>query len=547
MFSYSCQKENFVEPIDPFEYQQLNANPSIIKIGEGANALTLKTNPANVIQTENGIRVKGSLYVANSKYGDMPLTTGDFELIKSEGTTSYKTLTGFSKIDIPHEGLLKGLQMVGLDAAPFGFKKGSEFELGAFNWPVNSDRYYFYYENDNPIQANITKSAINNIKKIAIDPTDPFTFFTCDLNGTKLGDISDAGLAFSAQGLIPFKPAVSLGGIKGFQGQLYLTGKIPLKQYPLGFTGEACLSFGSGNNSSDKFFAGEESTFILGLNGKLTLENEALDWLKVDVVLGKATIVLNVKESGTTELKFAGEREFPPTTPSDFLEQIIGKDWNFLDYLVPIETKETFYGTIGTKLSEWKLGFKSESRLKNLPGGIELDMGKTQLEISSSHMYFLGEAAVAGLNRIGVEGYADKNGNFKLTGYGKSHLHSRVGKLSIGYNLGMSVTIELHDNTFTFRGQFSFRGEACVTIADHDYCASISVGGSTTISSNGSFEICFEIGIGKLGFDVCINFERNSSVKEGYTQTMRVNEIPIERVPLQNRFPVQECTGAAIK
>ena len=264
-------------------------------------------------------------------------------------------------------------------------------------------------------------------------------------------------------------------------------------------------------------------------------------------MVGKATLILDVKESGSTELKFAGVREFPPSTPSDFLAEIIGQDWNFLDYLAPIETKETFYGTIGTELSDWKLGFKSESKLKNLPGNIELDMGKTQLEISSSHMYFLGEAVVAGLNRVGVEGYADRNGNFKLTGYGKSSFHADAGKLSIGYSLGMNITIQLHDKVFTFKGSFSFKGKACITIADIDFCASISIGGSTSISSNGNFEICFEIGIGKLGFDVCIKYERNNKlVGELFDQIMIVNEIPIEQVPVENRFPAVDSSGNVI-
>lgn len=546
-FLLGCRKDNFVEPTDPFENQELEAVPEIITIGEGNNALKLKANHASVIRTETGLRIKGSVFVENSKYGDMPLSTGDFELVKDGAQNSYKNITGFSKIELPHEGLLKNLKIAALAAAPFGFKKGSEFEQGAFNWPVNADRYYFYYENDNPIQANITSSSIKNIKKIAIDPKDPFTFFTCDFNGTKLGDISDVGIAISTQGLIPFVPAVSFGGIKGFHGNLYLTGTIPLRQYPVAFTGEACMSFGSGEGNSDKFFAGKESAFILGLNGKATLDHEALDWLNVEVVLGKATLTLDVKESGSTELKFAGVREFPPSTPSDFLAEIIGQDWNFLDYLAPVETKETFYGTIGTELSDWKLGFKSESKLRNLPGNIELDLGKTQLEISSSQMYFLGEAVVGGLNRVGVEGYADRNGNFKLTGYGKSSFHASAGRLSIGYSLGMEVSIQLQDKVFTFRGKFSFKGKACITIADVDICASISIGGSTSISSNGTFEICFEIGVGKIGFDVCIKYERNNKlVGELFDQKMIVNEIPIEQVPVENRFPAVDSFGNVI-
>lgn len=549
-FLIGCTKENFVEPVDPFVDQNLESNPDVFTIGQGSSALKIKTNPANVINTENGVRIKGTIFVENSKYGDMPLSTGDFELVKNSSDNFYSNITGFSKVQLPREGILKDLQMVGLPAAAMGFKKGSDFDTGALNWPVNPNRYYFYYENtnDNPFQAEVTKSSFKNIKKVAIDPTDPFTFFTCDFTGTKLGDLSDVGMAVSTQGLIPFDPLVKLGDIKGFNGNFYFTGTIPLQSYPIAFTGEACLAFNSGDpNGIKNFFSGNNTNFKLGLNGQATFDNTALDWLNVQVVLGQATLVLSVNQSGDTDIQFAGIRELPPSTPSDFLYQIIGKDWDFLDYLVPIQQKETFYGRIGTKLSDWKLGFKSESSL-NLPNNIHLDMGKTQLEISSSQMYFMGEAVVGGLNRVGVEGYANKNGNFKLTGYGKNSLHSHVGKLSIGYSLGMSVTVQYENGVFTFKGDFKFRGEACVTIAKHDFCASISVSGDVSISSNGSFEICFSIGIGKLGFDVCINYDRNSNaVGELFDQTMTATEIPLEQVPLENRFPAVECDTGQIK
>jgi hypothetical protein len=543
-FLVGCRKENFLEPVDPFVNQELEANPKVITIGEGINALKLKTNQANVIKTETGIRIKGSLFVENSKYGDIPLSTGDFELVKDNTKNIYTTITGYSKVDLPHEGLLKNLKIIGMPTALLGFKKGSEFDLGAFEWTVNPDRYYFYYENDNPIQASVTNSSIKNIKKIAIDPTDPYTFFTCNFEGTKLGNFTDVGMAVSTQGLIPFVPAVTLGGIQGFNGNLYFTGTIPLKQYPIAVSGEACIAFNSGDpNGYSNFFSGKESNFKLGLNGKATFDHTILDWLRnVELELGSVTLTLEANKSGNSELKFAGERKLPTTSVSDFLNDIIGVDWDFLDYFSPVETKETIYGTIGTELSDWQLGFKSEAKLKNLPGFGDLDMGTTQLEVSSDNMYFKGEAVVCGLNRVGVEGYADRKGNFKLTGYGRSDLHFSKGRLSIGYSLGMDVTLLLEGGKFTFRGEFKFKGKACVRIAKKDFCASVSFGGSTSVSSDGSFEICFSIGIGKLGFDVCIRYERTrGSSEESFAQIVTVNEIPLEQVPLENRFPAEEC------
>lgn len=556
-FLVGCVKENFVEPVDPFEDQELAANPEVFTIGQGSSALKLKTNPANVLQTENGVRIKGTVFVQNSKYGDMPLSTGDFELVKNGADNFYSNITGFSKVELPHEGLLKNLQMVGLSAAKFGFKKGSEFDLGAFNWPVDSNRYYFYYENNSsPLQAVLDGSNFNLIQKIAIDPSDPFAFFQCDLSGTSLGEvISDVGFAVSVQGNIPFVPAVDIGGITGFSGNLYIEGTIPIKKYQVAFTGEACVGFNSGDPEGIKdFFTGKLQNFYVGMNGKCTLDNTVLDFLNVEVVLGTATITLKYDKGGATELKFAGLRETPSSTVSDFLYQIIGRDWNFLDYLIPYEQRETFYGTVGTVIADWQLGFKLESSL-HLPGFDPIDMGKSQLELTTSHMYFFGEVVVGGLSRVGVEGYADKTGNFKLTGFAKSGFHASAGKLSIGYDLGMTVTMELHEvngnKVFTFTGEFHFDGKACVSIGKLHLCASVHLSGSTSISSDGSYKICFSIGVGKLGFDVCISEDRNKSIASGkgmFTETMTATEIPLEQVPLENRFPaVDSETGEIVK
>ncbi len=544
-FEYGCVKENFVEPVDPFEQQKLEPDAQVITLGSGANALKLKTNQANIIQTEYGIKIKGSLYMVNSKYGDMALTSGDFDLIKDtsslhKGSSDeyYSDLDGFALIDIPKVGLLKNFEMLGLTATSFGYKKGSEFETGAFEWPVNQNRYYFYYENDdNPMNALLENASFFKIKKIAIDPTDPFVFFTCDFGGTKIGELQDIGFGVSVQGYLSFEPAVSIGGIKGFYGNLYLCGTIPIEKYQVSITGEGCVGFNSGDPEGiKKFFSGRQNDFNLGINGKLSLYNEILDFLNMDIVLGQATIILAFQETGDVEFKFAGLREIPSSTVSDFLRDVIGKDYNFLDYLIPLEQKEYFYGTVGTDISDWMLGFKMESSL-NLPGNIHIEMGKTQLEVSSSHMYFYGQAGVACFGQIGVEGYVNKSGDFKLTGFAKKEFDASYKSLSIGYSLGLSVSVALQDEVFTFKGEFHLKGKACLG----KLCASISVKGSVEISTDGTFEVCFSIGIGKIGYDVCIDFDKDLNSSTGYSQTMTAVEIPLEQVPLENRFPAEEC------
>ncbi len=535
-----CTKENFVEPIDPFEPQKLETNPEEFLLGSGGNALVLKTNKANLIKTDYGYSIKGSVFIENKKYGDVRLTNGTFDIVKDASGKFYSKMTGLGVAELPKEGLLKKLNLDGMPLASLVLKKGSEFEAGPFGWPVDPNRYYFYYENDEPYSASITKSKFKNIKKVAIDPLDPYYFTSCDFTGSKLGDITDAGIAVSAQGLIPFTPLVTSYNIPSFKGNFYLSGTIPLSKYPIAFSGEAVLSLGSSGSNSDDFFANRNSAFKMGLNGKATLDHEALDWLNIEVVLGKSSLYLNVENTGKTQIKFVGEREFPPSKPSDFLYEVIGQDWDFLDYLIPVEQKETFYGTIGTELSEWELGFKSESTLNIL--GHKIDMGHTHLEVTSNSMYFSGEAVIAALSRVGVKGYAEKNGNFELTGYARNGLSISKGPLWLGYELSMDATIKNYNGTFTFKGKIKLSGKVCVEILKINICAGFTIRASVSISSNGEFEVCFSIGIGKLGFDVCISYRRSSSVNSDFYQVMDYKEIPIEQVPIENRFDIDNAT-----
>ncbi len=531
-----CTKENFVEPIDPFEVQKLEPNPEVFQLGEGANAIILKANKGSVIETENGKKIKGSLYVENEKYGDIRLSNGDFEIIEDSSTGLYFTgFKGEAVITLPQEGLLQNLEIPGLTAAPIGYKRGSEFDTDNYAWPVNEDRYYFYYENLNPFPINITTSAFENVKKIAIDPTDPFFFISCDLVGTPLGDISDAGIAISAQGFIPFNPKVTLNDfpMSPFYGNLYITGNVPLGKYPASFSGETVLSFDTDNNEdSDLFFSGKSADFVLGLNGTVYFEHDALDWMGISVELGNATLEYYMSRSGDTQLRWAGEMK--EITVSDFVNDIIGKDYDFLDYLKPSRTEMEFFGAIGTELSIWEMGFRMETSL-DLPGFSPIDMGHAYFYINKDRMRFDGYAVLAGFSGVGVKGNIEfSNGNFVFTGYVKSGFSVSVSKLSISYSLAMDVTLEHYNGNVTFSARVVLKGKACFG----KLCANITIRASVTISSNGSFRVCFSVGIGAFGFDVCIT--KNALANGQYQEVMTYEEIPLENVPIENRFEAIE-------
>ncbi len=531
----TCTKENFVEPQDPFEVQRLEPEPGEFKLGSGDNALIMRTNKSNIIETETGIRVKGSIFASNETYGDVRVTTGDFELVFNEVEGFYEQIQGIGMVDLPNQGILSELRIENFIYSPIGFKKGSEFELGTFGWPVNPDRYYFYYETPDRFNLGITKTVLDAISKVAVDPQDPYFFMACSFSGSPFGPVDNAKIAFSTQGLIPFSPLVDFYDIPSFEGHIYLGAKIPLLKYPAAVEGEYVIRFADETADAAKFFTGEDFNFKLGTNGQLTFEHDALDWLNIEVVLGQATTYLQFDPDGETMFKWAGLRQTPSSTPSDFVAQVIGEDYDFLDYLQIVEQKETFYGTIGTDLSDWEFGFKTESSMKI--GSFEIDMGGIELELSPVRMYFRGTARLAGFTTVSLHGEVNKNGNFEIGGKVRNGFHASAAGLSIGYELKIEVTLKHKNGTVTFKGKAKLSGEACLG----KLCADFSIRASITISSSGSFEICFSIGIGKLGFDVCIDFNtvENLDGTYGYEQIMNAVEIPLEQVPIENRFPAK--------
>lgn len=533
-----CTKENFVEPDDPFEVERLDPDPEVIILGEGENALTLKTNRDNITDSDAGIRIKGGLFAENEMYGNLRITNGDFELEAAEDGNYYNNITGFALVDMPNEGILKNLIKSSISAAPIGFKKGSEFETGAFAWPVNENRYYFYYELDTPFDVQITNSSLENIKKLAIDPLDPYMFISCDFNGTAIGDLSDVGMAISAQGFIPYHRQVNYyKKVKEFNGHIFLSAALSLNKYPVTIHGETVIGFDSDDSASaDKFFDGGLSSYRQGLNGKATFDHQALDWLDVEIILAEASVYFERTPDGHTYLAWAGKRDYPATSISDFMEQVIGADWDFLDYLVPLQNKEKFYGSIGSELSDYEMGFEMKSQLK-FPNNTTLDVGTMKLFTSTDYMKFYGSMNVAVLGEVGIEGRVDKNGYFKFKGfhhYGRSFDWKDI--LEISYDFDMYLEVERDGDGISIEGEVDFEAEICLGKLCIDFSATLYA----RIQTDGYFKLKFEVGICGKGFDITIKYKPKSANGMSAMEIQDVLEIPIEQVPMEYRFEQNE-------
>jgi hypothetical protein len=545
LITTTCTKENFNEPPDPFAPQKLETDPRVFQLGEGSDAIILKTNHDNVENIDGGVRLKGSLFVENGTYGDIRLTNGDVELLLKDGSTDvYEKFDSYCLFKLPSEGVFNGLELLNFPSGNMFYKKGSEFETGAFEWPVNTNRYYFYYENPDPLEGAIYSGTFSKLNKVAIDPKDPFVYFSCNLEGTPLGFIEEAGVAMSAQGLIPFEPAVTSYKIPYFEGHLYISASIPLKKFPVTIQGETVLAFDKNDESSSSdFFENKNSAFTMGLNGRALFTPEQLDWLPFDLELGRTSLFLNVEKSGSTTLMFVGERQSPPKTPGEFINDIVGQDWEFMKYLnFGTQSKETIYGTLGTNHSDWEIGFKHESHLA--VGGFNIKMAELDLEVSPEHLYFLAEVRVGPISDVGVSGEVERNGNFKFTG--SAHTGFKIGSdgnfsLYLSFDMGVDVLLEHVNSVVTFEGDIYFEGKACVNIKGlPDPCISASFGVGVSIKSSGEIRVCFKIGIGDFGFNVCRTMGGKYDLQKGtaYEETI-VTSIPIEDVPIENRFPIE--------
>jgi len=160
-------------------------------------------------------------------------------------------------------------------------------------------------------------------------------------------------------------------------------------------------------------------------------------------------------------------------------------------------------------------------------------------------MKFDGYAALAGFSGIGLKGDVSfTTGYFTMTGYVRSGFRVSWKSLSLGYKLAMDVTLKYYeekgDKVVSFRASITLEGRACVdTKIFGKICANITIHANIEIKSNGSFKVCFSIGIGKLGFDVCI--KKDALANGQYMETMTYEEIPLEFVPLENRFEAERC------
>jgi len=389
----------------------------------------------------------------------------------------------------------------------------------------------------------------SQIGAFVIDPLDPYLYFEGEFDGVPF--ITAGGIGFSAQGNIGFSPLVEIYDIPEFDGNIFLKASLAINPYPFSFDGDGVIGFNPGEKYGIiSFLKGEFTDLTMGINGSVSFSHESLDFFGISIELGKATGYLDIKAAGNTTFKFVGDLSQPTLMFADVIKQFIGEKagsyCEFIDYLQFQRMERIVYGTIAipndlkdwdNAVTEWELGFKNKCILNLL--GFEMIMGETLLEINSDHLmgYFrwLPQGfTLNGPEELDPRDLTQKNflfgeftfeGDFLFSGQFFNGLLLQLGPVKLDFGTNLAALMEKTGDYFRIIGDIKMGGEACVG----DICAGFSYGATVEIDTDGNFSITFSIGIGPFGYKLTINFSDN-------TVKGKATEIPLEQVPLENRF-----------
>jgi hypothetical protein len=565
-----CLKDNFVEPQNPFVPERLDPNPAVFKFGSGDSAMIIKTNKSNVETTKDGIRVKGAIYSENEKYGDMHLTNGDLYFLndkvlgKFQSTYStehgnlplskgsfacylgdtilnFNNFTGYGLLDFPKVGVLS---LIELPSSPIGgafiFAQGKELKEKEPDYfvPLNSNQYYYLFDLEVGPPIKIGNIGMSGALRFANDPEDPFLFTRCDLQGLSVAGMQKIGFAISVGGLIPFEPKLDYYRLQSFDnGVIYLTGQIPLEPWPLILDGEVTYGFNKADPEAPiKFFKKIPTTYNFGAYGELQLDHAALSPLNISITLGTANIFATLDLTKKGQLVFCGDVTSPSTTPRELVAQVLNEDLEFLDFIKnPVSTKLTMFGSISTDVNDWEYGwrFKQSLDLSTYNMGT-LDVGKAEFIVGTQLLFYKGFVGIGPFAGIEIKGELKRTGDFLLQGYGYVDIHGSWGPVSFDIDMELLAKLFKEGSNLGFHGKIRLEVEGCVKIGLIKICVGARIGVSVKLETNGKLEFCFEIGIGKLGYDVCVKYNKTADGK--VIETITVREIPLEQVPQENRY-----------
>ncbi|MCD6332917.1 MAG: hypothetical protein J7L89_06555, partial [Bacteroidales bacterium] len=443
-----CLKHEFTEPPDPFEQQRLEEGYATFEFGSGENKVTILTNKDNVTPTDKGnIRIRGTIFAGRNSlipvrigqgdyilvkhltggqktvylngHGDIPLSKGSFKMLKNNhsGFESFEGFGGYSEFTLPKVGITQYLEIPTADGSPTGFALGSELE----DFPVNPDRYYFYFYYGDQADFVLSQSSFM-VDKMALDPDDPYFYVHASaLSIPVLDAVEDGGFAVSVQGMIPFDvpSSLSFGKVESFNfGNIMLQASINLEsvlEVPLVIQ-DATTVIGFGNLTDGvNFFNDMQVPMTIGIYGSFVVDIGGI----VEWQVGEAAVSLRYGGPNDFKFSYAGVFDNDMSILSA-IEDLTGikADVSAFDFIQPPQQvmKIVAYGSIGSNINDWEVGMKSQSYME-FPHIMTIDLGGVDFEINPDHLYYNCRMPIAIFGHIGLAGEINKNGSFWLKAY----------------------------------------------------------------------------------------------------------------------------------
>lgn len=368
----SCKSE-IVEPIDIFETESLR-DTSKLNIGSTSFLDIFYVNPDRVVETTDGYHVKGTLF-AKSMAGVIPITSGDFKI-----TTDPINIKGYGTAGFPKVGFLEIFKANEVSGSDIVYKRGQEYkvEKDLSSFPINDGNFYFWFKLDYDIGKTFY---INNIRLILTDfyllASDPAVIFKADLYTKNLKNeerlvSDDLIVGLSVNYTWQFAPFVLSGGLdaaisnSGFEeqnGNVSITGKIPVLRYPLIVNGTSIINTSNSNlGELDFFYRGfDDASYTYSGNGEISFTNQLVPFLTFpdSVLLSNAQIQIKFDDV-KDEIRLSGSYE------NDYLSKMISEEE--MQKISYNEQKGTLYAICIGTTNDFEIYIEEKVRFLSNPG-----------------------------------------------------------------------------------------------------------------------------------------------------------------------------------
>lgn len=404
--------------------------------------MVFRARASNVQKLEHGFHIAGTLLL-DVPGGTITLTDVDVTLEYGASVSAgLDTLHGSARVPFPDFGVGDKLE---LDApiAELGLAQGKS--LKDLKAPLVDDRRYLYFHFSDQLTAKVGPMLVElpaaSEHTLVLDHTDPMFFMRASLTGVPGMplEIKDAGVGFSRQGLMPFKPSNTWGAppssdpkspALGFSGQMYLelSGGVEIPETPLMLTGESVNVIDLDPARTGRtVFADPENGLRLGANRALGV--------KLDLIPGTASFELNMAD-GSLDLSLLKNAQ------TAFISGVTYPGKSFFNDVVPIlpgaevkvaaviakpiaDSRFALAGNVSLALS--KLGALTGLSLNDVP------ITDALLTVDKTGLYVHGNASASLLQSLGIGAgatfdaafpgsaeasnwYVDMSGNFTVSG-----------------------------------------------------------------------------------------------------------------------------------